>query len=352
VRLSRPEKRLLALFAVLCGAAALLVYRPRPAPAPPPDPLRQPTPLYPHANAAVTYRFDPDWPPRELGGDRAELTGVAVDADDRVWVLGLGQPPVRLYDAGGTFVRGWGAGLIEKGHQIRLDAQGNVWVVDCGRHCVHKFLPDGTRLLTLGTPGEPGEDATHFHEPTDVAVTPAGDAFVADGYVNARVARFRGDGTFVKAWGGRGHRPGEFSLVHAVVADRRGRLLVADRNNARVQLFDPDGKFLGQWCNLLVPWGLAVTPGGEVWACGSSPAAWREDAFALATPPHDQLLMKFDPDGRVLQLWAVPVGDGPGQFNWVHAVAVDSRGNLFCGDYHGKRVQKLVPVPPAAGAQP
>ena len=145
----------------------------------------------------------------------------------------------------------------------------------------------------------PVEDLQHQAHPADVAVAPDGEVFVADGYVNARVARFRGDGTFVKAWGGRGSRPGQFSLVHAIALDSPGRVLVADRNNARVQVFDRDGRFLAQWSDLVIPWGLWVSPRDDVWVCGSSPAAWADDAYALATPPHDQILMRFDTDGRL-----------------------------------------------------
>ncbi len=311
-----------------------------------------PTEIYPHVNASRTYRVDPAWPVASASVEPGEITGVAVDRDSRVWVLGLCRPPVRLYDAQGNFLRGWGTGELVFGHQLRLDREGNVWVVDGLQHCVHKFAPEGRRLLTIGTPGEAGEDATHFNQPTDVAITADGDIFVADGYINARVAHFRGDGRFVKAWGSRGSRPGQFSLVHAIAADSRGRLLVADRNNARIQLFDKQGQFLGQWCNIVVPWGLWVTPEDDVWVCGSSPAGWRDNDFALATPPHDQLLVRFDRDGRVRQLWSVPVGDRPGQLNWVHAIAADVDGNLYCGDYRGKRVQKFVNVPPTDGTQP
>lgn len=356
MRLSSSEKRLLVAFVVACAVLAVLIVgrrgpKPEQAPEPAPDPLRQPTDLYPHVNAADTFRVDPDWPRASPEVEGGLVCGVAVGPDDHVWVLGLGRPPVRVYTPRGEYVRGWGTGEIKHGHQIRLDRHGHVWVTDCGRHCVRKYRPDGTLLMTIGTPDTPGEDATHFHEPADAAVAPDGDVFVADGYVNARVAHFRGDGTFVKAWGGRGSRPGQFSLVHAVALDGRGRVLVADRNNARVQVFDREGRFLAQWADLVVPWGLWVSPRDEVWVGGSSPAAWADDAYALATPPHDQLLMRFDLDGRVRQLWAVPMGDRAGQLNWVHGLAADSAGNLYCGDYRGGRVQKFVRVPAAAHAR-
>jgi hypothetical protein len=281
----------------------------------------------------------------------AEMTGVAVAADGHVWTVGHGRPPVREFDSEGHFLRGWGDGEMEKAHQIRLDHDDNIWIADCGRHCIHKFRPDGTRLLTIGTPGQSGEDATHFNEPTDMAIMPDGDVFVADGYVNARVAHFRADGTYVKAWGSRGSKPGQFSLVHNIVADNRGRLLVADRNNARIQAFDRDGNFLTEWQNLCVPWGLWLTPKNELWVCGSSPATWKEKQYALATPPHDQLLMRFDLDGKLLQLWAVPVGNEPGQLNWAHGIASDAQGNLYCGDYRGMRVQKFLLVPADVGSR-
>jgi DNA-binding beta-propeller fold protein YncE len=339
-QLTRSEKRFIILLIVACAVLAVIIeFWPRPR-----DPLTQPTELYPHVNAGETFRVDPAWPPKTSTASTAGVTGVAVASDGHVWVVGHGRPPVREYDANGQYLRGWGDGEMETAHQIRLDHDGSVWIADCGRHCIHKFRPDGTRLLTLGTPGQPGEDATHFHEPTDMAIMPDGDVFVADGYVNARVAHFHGDGTFVKAWGNRGSKPGQFSLVHNIVADSRGRLLVADRNNARIQVFDRDGNFLTQWQNLVVPWGLWLTPKGELWVCGSSPAVWKEKQYALATPPHDQLLMRFDLDGRLMQLWAVPVGNEPGQLNWAHGIASDAQGNLYCGDYRGMRVQKFVRV--------
>jgi streptogramin lyase len=316
-----------------------------------PDPLRQPTSLYPHVNAADTFQVVQGWPANDSEVSMGTMTGVAVAPDGHVWVVGQGHPPVREYDAQGNFIRGWGKGQIVMGHQIRLGPDGSVWIADAGRHCIEKFRQDGTRLLTLGTPGERGDDAGHFNEPTDMAFTPDGDVFVSDGYGNARVVHFRSDGTFVKAWGTRGSRPGQFSLVHSIVADKRGRLLVADRNNARIQVFDRDGRFIAQWVNLIVPWGLWVTSDGDVWVCGSSPAAWQAEQFALATPPHDQLLMRLDADGRVLQLWTVPVGRKPGQLDWVHAVAADADGNVYCADYYGQRIQKFQRVPSGEGTQ-
>src|SRR5262249_37260005 len=134
-----------------------------------------------------------------------------------------------------------------------------------------KFTPEGKLLLTLGTPGTAGRDSTHLNRPTDMVVTPAGDVFVADGYGNARVVHFDKSGKFVKAWGELGHKPGQFSIPHAIALDSKGRLYVADRNNVRVQIFDQSGKLLDEWRDVVVPWGFCVTKDDEIWVCGSSP---------------------------------------------------------------------------------
>ena len=74
-------------------------------------------------------------------------------------------------------MRSWGQGQFREPHQVRIDREGYVWLVDSGLHVVKKFTPEGKLLLTLGTPGEPGEDSTHLNRPTDVAVAPEGEYF-------------------------------------------------------------------------------------------------------------------------------------------------------------------------------
>jgi sugar lactone lactonase YvrE len=187
-----------------------------------------------------------------------------------------------------------------------------------------------------------------MNKPTDMAVTPDGEVFVSDGYGNARIVHFDAKGKFVKAWGKLGTGPGEFSLPHGICRDSQGRLYVADRNNARVQVFTADGKFLDEWRNLLVPWGFCITKQDEILVCGSSPMTWLPEQENLGCPPKDQVIMRFNPAGKLLQLWTLPLGaEGatkPGEVSWLHTLAVDSQGNLYVGDIMGKRAQKLVPI--------
>jgi DNA-binding beta-propeller fold protein YncE len=311
-----------------------------------PFPARAQAPTYPRVNTAIAYAVDPAWPRKPAQVAWSDMPGVAVDSQDHVYLFTRAKPPVQIYDASGKFLRAWGEDTIKTAHHIRIDPSGKVWVADIGHHVVRKFTPEGKLLLTLGTEDHRGCDATHLDMPTDMAVTPSGDVFVADGYGNARIVHFDSKGKFVKAWGKIGSGPGEFSIPHSIVADSRGRLYVADRNNVRIQVFDQQGRLLDTWANLVVPWGLCMTRDDQLWVCGSSPMQWRKEDTALGCPPRDQVFMRFNTQGKLLQLWTVPKGkDGleqPGELNWVHAIAVDSKGNLYAGDIKGKRAQKFV----------
>lgn len=304
-------------------------------------------PEWPRVNTAFAYVHDPVWPQKPAEFKWAEMSGVAVDANDNVYIHTRATPPVQVYDATGKFIRAWGQDTINaKGaHHIKIDGAGNVWTTNIEDHVVQKHTPEGKLLLTIGTKGAAGRDATHLNKPTDMAVTPAGDVFVSDGYGNARVVHFDKSGKFVKDWGELGSKPGQFSIPHAIALDSKGRLYVADRNNVRIQVYDQAGKLLDSWTNLVVPWGFHVTKQDEIWVCGSSPTQWRNSDNTLGVPPKDQLFMKFTSEGKLVQLWTVPKGqDGlekPGELNWVHCIAEDSKGNLYAGDIRGKKAQKF-----------
>jgi len=305
----------------------------------------QDEPKYPKVNLAKAFVVDPDWPQRPADAKWGEMSGVAIDKQDHVYIFTRAVPPIQVYDASGKFVRSWGTDTLKMAHHIKIDHEGNVWVADIGHHVVEKYTPEGKLLLTIGTKGKLGRDQSHLNMPTDMAISPKGDVFVTDGYGNNRVVHFDKDGKFVKEWGELGHRPGQFSIPHAICMDSRGRLYVADRNNVRIQVFNQNGRFLEEWRDLITPWGFCVTKEDEIWVCGSSPMQWRKEDKALGCPPKDQIVMKFSPAGKVLQLVTFPMGrDGlerPGELNWVHAVAVDSQGSLYLGDIMGKRAQKF-----------
>lgn len=296
------------------------------------------------------FRIDPSWPDRLSTIEWGGIPGVAVDAKDNVWVYSRRAPHLLIYSPKGDLLKTWPGEVEHKApHQLRFDSAGNVWMADTDLHTVRKFSPNGKLLLTLGRPGIAGADETHLNKPTDMAIAPAGDVFVADGYGNNRIVHFDRYGKFVKAWGKFGAASGEFNLPHAICLDSKGRIYVADRSNARIQVFDQSGAFLDEWRNLLVPWGLWVTPNDELWVCGSSPTLeYNGVNMMTGIPPHDQVLMRFSTSGKLLELWSPKLGvegqEKPGETVWVHGIAMDSKGNLYVGDVKGRRVQKFTRI--------
>ncbi len=290
-------------------------------------------PAYPRVNLAPSYKVDPAWPKRPLDYKWEAMPGIAVDAQDNVWTFTRAQPPIQVYRPDGTLVRAWGEKSIGLAHQIKIDRDGNVWLADIGLHVVRKFSPSGEILLTIGTPGEFGNDQTHLDKPTDMVIAPDGHVFVSDGYGNNRVVHFDAQGKYVAEWGKLGTGPDELSLPHAIAMDSKERIYVADRNNVRIQIYDRSGKLVDSWANVIVPWGFLMTAKDELWVAGSTPMPWLEDpaypGAPLSCPPKDQVVVRFSTTGRVLQLWTIPKGvdaqEKPGDVNWLHCVAEDSK---------------------------
>jgi DNA-binding beta-propeller fold protein YncE len=250
-------------------------------------------------------------------------SAVEISPKGEICLLHRGPHPILMFDAQGTFLRSWGDDLIKTAHGIRIDRDGNVWVTDIGNHRVFKFDSVGKLLLALGT-GKPGPDDDQFNKPTDVAFGPAGEFYVSDGYVNTRVMKFSPQGTLIKSWGKPGKGPGEFDLVHSIIVDRKNRILVGDRMNERIQLFDSDGKFLEAWTGF-APYGMAIRSDGTVFVATGS----------------DNTVICLDSAGKIQQTWGGK-GTGPGQFQIPHMLAFDTAGNLFVAEVDGLRLQKLI----------
>jgi hypothetical protein len=307
-----------------------------------------PEPVYPRVNPAPWYEVDPAWPQKPDDFKWGAMAGVAVDAEDNVWLFTRGKPAVQVYAPDGRYLFGWDD--TEGSHYIKIDREGYVWTCNFAKHIVQKRQKDGTVVMILGVDGEAGTDEKHFFKPTDMAFASNGDIFVTDGYGNARVVHFTKEGKFVNAWGALGTADGQFSIPHAIEIDSKDRLYVADRNNGRIQVYTTAGKLIDSWKDICVPWGLWMSPQDELWVCGSSPMTWVQHpdypTAPLGCPPKDQLVMKFDTSGKLRQLFTFPKGvdrqEKPGDLNWAHAIALDSKGNLYLGDITGKRLQKFI----------
>lgn len=226
---------------------------------------------YPHEGSMLRYRvnarfgLEPNTMPN--GWVFGRVSAVSGDSKGNVYVFHRGEEadPVLVFDESGKFLRSWGRGMFGRRHGIRVDPDDNVWVLDYGDHQIFKFTSEGKLLMTLGEKGVAAEDETHFNRPADIAFTPNGDFYVADGYGNSRIVKFSKDGKFQFAWGKRGKGPGEFHTAHSVGVGPDGNVYVADRSNNRIQVFDAKGKFLKQWTHHGATQGISFDKQGRMW---------------------------------------------------------------------------------------
>ena len=181
------------------------------------------------------------------------LSDLMVDGAGRVHVAQRGMDqPVLVFDRDGREVGAWGEGVLAEPHYINAATDGGMLVADRDAHQVLRFDEDGRLAQALGKRHWPSLDAP-FNHPTAAVEAADGEIYVADGYGNSSVHRFAADGRLVRTWGGQGSAPGAFTTPHAIAVDSRGRVLVADRENNRVQVFDRAGNFLAAWGDFYHP---------------------------------------------------------------------------------------------------
>jgi len=303
---------------------------------------------------ALSYGVVHGWPVLPEGYALDIVTGVGVDSHGNVFVFHragrkwpstgpldttpISRPPVVLFDGQtGAVLAQWGADRFAMPHGLAVDQRDNVWLTDVALHQVYQFTHNGQLLLTLGTRGVPGNDSAHFNKPTDVAIAADGSIYVSDGYENSRIVQFAADGRFVRQWGRKGGQPGEFDLPHGITLDGAGRVFVADRANARVQVFDRRGRFLFQWKGAEYgrPFDVAIANGGRAFIADGGDIPDDE--------PDRSSVVVVDRDGRVLERFG-RYGFYDGQFFRAHDIAVGLDDAVYVGDASG-RVQKFVRTP-------
>ena len=268
------------------------------------------------------------------GMNFGSVSGVAINSKGHVFLLHRGPGPLMEFDADGNFIRALGDGLFDRPHGLRIDADDNIWTTDVASHVVYKFNPAGRILMVLGVRGRPGEwhDFGHlrlFNEPNEAVVGPTGELFVLQGHGKGEslVLKFDRDGNFIKTWGKKGRGPGEFDLPHSLVFDAQGLLYIADRNNARIQVFDADGAFVRESKHPGTPCGLFMTPDQTIWLAHG----------------HTGQIMTLDLNGNVLgTMEGAGQGKTPGKYGEAHYIAVSARGEIYVADTLNWRVQKYV----------
>lgn len=281
--------------------------------------------------AEYTYELVRDFCKLPAGQSFGLVSRVAADAQDRIYVFQRKDPPVVVFDRDGKYLGAWGSGEVTDPHGLKI-VDDTVYTTDRSDSVAKSFTLDGKPLMELGRRGVHSDTgkveswlveraAGPFNHPTEMIRHPNGDIYVTDGYRNARVHRFTGDGTLKASWGDPGQGPGQFHLPHSIAFDDAGKLYVADRSNKRIQIFTPEGQFLGQWTGM----------GGP-----NDISRGRDGNFYIA---------EQEDDGKPAQ---VCVRDAQGKVlarmdsRHVHGIGVDSHGDIYAGLTQDRSVDKYV----------
>lgn len=262
------------------------------------------------------YEVERPWPCLLKGQSLSEVSHLSLSPDGRVYVLQRQDPFVLVFSSEGKLIDQWEHPLLDGGHALHIVTDGRVFLTDWDDHWVQIFSADGELLQVIGDPQRPGF-GTPFNHPTDAAVAPDGDLFVTDGYGNSCIHHFDSSGNLIKSWGRPGKGPGEFSTPHALCIDGQGRILVTDRENNRVQIFDQDGRYLGQIEDLYHPMDIALDKQGFIYVTDQTPR-----------------LSLFTPEGEL-------VGRCRTLGTYAHGLDVDAEGNIFLAEMLPSNLTKL-----------
>jgi DNA-binding beta-propeller fold protein YncE len=292
-----------------------------------------------------------NWEKLPEGRTWGAASALSIDSHGNIWVLercgantcaGRTEDPVFEFDASGKFITSFGSGMLVFPHGIFVDRQDHVWVTDAdgkdGKgHQVFEFSADGKVLRKLGTAGVAGIGDDTFNRPSGVVVAPNGEIFVSDGHggdSNARIVKYSKDGKFIKAWGSKGSGPGEFGGLHAISLDSKGRVFVADRDNNRIEIFDPDGKFLAEWTQFSRPSGIYIDRNDVIYVA--------DDTSTARTRPEwpRGIHIGSAKDGAVTAFIPDPDQDPKHAGTGPESVVADSEGNVFSAEVGRKMVIK------------
>jgi len=263
------------------------------------------------------YAVHRKWARLPSGESFGFLSDLMVDREGRLHVAQRGTDrPILVFEREGAFAGTWGGGVLADPHYINQAPDGSILVADRDAHQVLRFDGAGRQLQALGRRHWPALDAP-FNHPTAAAQAPDGEIYVADGYGNSNVHRFAADGTLLATWGGQGDGPGRFTTPHAIWIDRSDRVLVGDRENNRVQVFNRSGSFLAEWGDFYHPM--------QIWVDD------RDMVFVTDQIPRISLL---SPDGKL-------VGRCRGAINGAHGLSGDAEGNLYLAELPPQEITKL-----------
>jgi hypothetical protein len=334
--------------------------------------------------AVPAFSVDPFWPTMPDTFFLGPVRGLSIDAQDHVWIVHdpsaitadirgaeatppraeccVAAPQVLEFEPSGRYVQGWnvaGDGFepLEQVHGIFVDHQSNVWISSerQGDHHLLEFDRRGRFLLQIGRKGQSkgSNDTANVNRAADMFVWPkTNELFVADGYGNRRVVVFDADtGAYKRHWGAYGEAPDDtvkltrttsgdpprqFNLVHDLAMSNDGLLYVADRNNNRIQVFTPEGKFVKE---AFVARETSTTNATVYSLAFSTDAAQEWLYVADAANGRIRILRRETlEEAGAFGRW----GRQAGQFMVPHSIGTDSQGNLYVAEIREGRLQKFV----------
>ena len=278
------------------------------------------------------YEKVPEWPKMPKYWEFEAASDGAVNSKGEIYIFSRGKHPLTIWTKEGDFISSWGEGTFSANpHGIYIAPNDNVWLVDRDFHIATEYTPGGQTLRTLGEKlaPSPSFQGLPFNMPSGLAISPSGELYVSDGYGGHRVHKFSADGELLLSWGKQGTGPGEFALLHNIWVDERERILICDRENDRIQLFNSDGDFLEEWTDLSSP--------GDVWI-------HEDHIYCIEQGPHGGVSI-WTLDGDVVSRWKIDEEPGKGSITDGHGITVDSEGSIYVTEIgNGERVSKFVRV--------
>jgi len=275
-------------------------------------------------------------------GQFNEAFDVAVDTQGFVYVTDVRNKRVQKFTADGGFVLAFGQKLFEKPAGIAVAADDSVWVSDYDLDRIFHFDYKGKLIASWG---EAGDGLGEFASPVDVAVNSQGLVYVVDQY-HHRIQVFSPDGTFIRTWGKKGKvnvvrsalnflisddHQGEFYYPSRIAIGLNNYVYVSDAYNNRVQVFDSQGGFIrsiggmGLW--------------GGRFRVSSGIAVGADDNLFVADF-YNNRIQQFDDEGRFIKAWGGK-GNRLGQISGPTGVAVNHDGQIYIADWGNHRIQKF-----------
>lgn len=266
-----------------------------------------------------SYRVERWWGQMPAGTSLGLVSTLAVASDGAVLVSQRNDASVVVFEPSGAFRMIWGEGELADPHGINIGPADRVLLVDRDAHEVQIRSTAGEPIGTLGQRHRPRFQAP-FNHPTSAFEAPDGETYVADGYGNSAVHRFAPDGSHLATWGRPGQGPGEFSTPHSIWVDRQDRVLVADRENNRVQVFDREGRHLESWSDFYHPMDVCQDEQGFIYVTDQIPRLSQLDETGKLV-------------GRCRPVWNTP-----------HGVACGPGGFIYLVEMNPRSLTRLVPV--------